>query len=278
MFSHPVQFRRPGTIEEASRLLSDPEARFLAGGQSLVAAMKIRLSAPSAVVSLAGIPGLDRIETGPQSVLLGAMARHALVAASAGIRQELPALSALAGGIGDPMVRNMGTVGGSVANNDPAADYPAAVLALQADVLTDRRVIPADDFFKGLYETALEHGEPITAIRFRVPRRAAYLKFKQPASRFATVGVFVADFNGDVRVAVTGAGSCVFRVRPMEAALTREFSPASLRGIHVAAADLGSDMHASADYRAHLIGVLAGRAVEAALSWQAPAASSRSPA
>ncbi|MDB5897516.1 MAG: carbon monoxide dehydrogenase [Ramlibacter sp.] len=264
MFSYPVQFKRPATIEEATKLLSDPDAKFLAGGQSLVAAMKIRLAAPSSVVSLAGIPDLDRIEIDSKGVLLGAMVRHAAVAGSAGIRKLLPALASLAGSIGDRMVRNMGTVGGSVANNDPAADYPAAVLALQADILTDRRAIAADDFFKGLYETALQPAEPITAIRFRVPRRAAYLKFKQPASRFATVGVFVADFDGDVRVAVTGAGSCVFRVGSMEAALAADFSPASLRGIQVPAADLSSDIHASADYRAHLIGVLAGRAVAAA--------------
>jgi carbon-monoxide dehydrogenase medium subunit len=266
MFSYPVRFHRPSTLEEASALLADPDARFLAGGQSLVAAMKTRLSAPDAVVSLAGLPGLERVEIAAGSVLLGAMTRHAAVASSTAIRQVLPALSSLAGSIGDRMVRNMGTVGGSVANNDPAADYPAAVLALKADVLTDRRAIAADDFFRGMYQTALEPAEPITAIRFRIPRRAAYVKFKQPASRFATVGVFVADFGGEVRVVVTGAASCVFRVPAMEAALVRDFSPASLRGIEVPAAGLNSDLHASAEYRAHLMGVLAGRAVDAALA------------
>ena len=200
-----------------------------------------------------------------QSVTLGAMTRHAEVAASPEVRKALPVLAELAGHIGDPMVRNMGTLGGSLANSDPAADYPAAVLGLGATVLTSQRRIEADAFFTGLFSTALKPEEIITAVQFPLPRRAAYVKFSHPASRFALVGVFVSEGAGGVRVAVTGAGPCAFRVAAMEQALGRRFAPESLDGIAVDATGFNGDLHATAEYRAHLVGVIARRAVAAAL-------------
>jgi carbon-monoxide dehydrogenase medium subunit len=194
------------------------------------------------------------------------MVRHAEVAASAAVRKAIPALAALAGMIGDRQVRHMGTIGGSLANNDPAADYPAAVLGLGATIVTNKRKIEADKFFKGLYETALEPGELLTAVSFPAPKRAAYMKFKNPASRFAIVGVFVADFGNGVRVAVTGAGPSVFRQSEMEKALSAKFSPESVAAIKVEAGGLNNDLHATPEYRAHLVTVMARRAVEAALS------------
>jgi aerobic carbon-monoxide dehydrogenase medium subunit len=191
------------------------------------------------------------------------MTLHAAVAASPEIKRAIPALAHLAGVIGDPQVRNRGTLGGSLANNDPAADYPAAVLGLNATVHTSRRTIPADSFFRGLFETALEPGELITAVSFSIPERAAYEKFRHPASRYAVVGVFVARTAGGVRVAVTGAGPCAFRATQLEQALARDFSPDALKGITIPADGLNSDIHAAADYRAHLIGVMARRAVAA---------------
>jgi carbon-monoxide dehydrogenase medium subunit len=193
------------------------------------------------------------------------MTRHAEAAASTAVKKAIPALASLAGGIGDRMVRNMGTVGGSLANNDPAADYPAGALGLGATIVTNKRKIAADDFFKGMYETALGKGEIITQVSFPVPKRAAYMKFKNPASRYAIVGVFVADFGSSVRVAVTGAGPGVFRVPAMEKALASKFAPESVADIKVPEKGLNSDLHAKADYRAHLITVMARRAVEAAL-------------
>jgi carbon-monoxide dehydrogenase medium subunit len=198
-------------------------------------------------------------------VVVGAMVRHAEVAASSAVQKTLPALAQLAGMIGDRQVRHMGTIGGSLANNDPAADYPAAVLGLGATVATNKRKVEADKFFKGLYETALEPGELITSVSFPAPKRAAYMKFKNPASRFALVGVFVADFGGSVRVAVTGAGPCAFRQPDMEKALAAKFAPESVANIKVKADGLNNDLHASPEYRAHLITVMAKRAVEAAL-------------
>jgi carbon-monoxide dehydrogenase medium subunit len=198
-------------------------------------------------------------------VTVGAMARHAEVANSADVKKAIPALAMLAGTIGDRQVRAMGTLGGSIANSDPAADYPAAVLGLGATIVTNKRKIAADDFFKGLYETALQPGEIITAVSFPVPKRAAYMKFKNPASRFAIVGVFVAETSGGVRVAVTGAGPCVFRQKDMEKALAAKFDPSSVAGIKQRADGLNTDLHASADYRAHLVTVMARRAVEAAM-------------
>ena len=241
------------------------DARLLAGGQSLIAAMKLRLSKPSDLVDIGTIKDLSGIKADGKAVTLGAMTRHAEVAASAAVKKAIPALAALAGGIGDRIVRNMGTIGGSLANNDPAADYPAGVLGLGATIVTNKRKIAADDFFKGLYETALGKGEIITSVSFPVPKRAAYMKFKNPASRYAIVGVFVADFGSSVRVAVTGAGACAFRVAAMEKALAAKFAPESVANIKVPEKGLNSDLHAKADYRAHLITVMARRAVEAAM-------------
>ncbi|MCU0868508.1 MAG: FAD binding domain-containing protein [Burkholderiales bacterium] len=243
------------------------DARYLAGGQTLLAAMKLRLAAPACLIDLQRIAALRGIAADTAALTVGAMATHAEVAASPVVCDTIPALAKLAAGIGDPMVRNVGTLGGSVANDDPAADYPAAVLALDAAVHTDRRVIAADAFFTGLYETALAPGELITAVRFPIPQQAAYVKFPNPASRYALVGVFVARHAAGVRVAVTGAGaSGVFRVPAFEAALAARFAPDAIDGLGVDPAALASDLHASAEYRAHLVGVIARRAVAAALA------------
>jgi carbon-monoxide dehydrogenase medium subunit len=253
--------------DAAARLAASSEAKLLAGGQTMIASMKLRLAQPSDLIDLAGAADLRGIQVSATSVTVGAMTRHAEVARSAEIQKAIPVLAKLAGGIGDRMVRNMGTMGGSVANNDPAADYPAAVLGLNATVKTNKRSIAADDFFLGIYETALEPGEIITSISYPVPKRGAYMKFKNPASRYAMVGVLVAQLaDGSVRVAVTGAGPVVFRVAEMERALAASFTPAAVAGISVPAEGLNSDIHAQADYRAHLITVMAKRAVEAALA------------
>ncbi|MDX3905967.1 MAG: xanthine dehydrogenase family protein subunit M [Pigmentiphaga sp.] len=266
---YPTQYKRPSSLEEAVALLADmPEARPVAGGQSLIAAMKLRFAVPSAVIDLGHLPGLSSIEVGTDEVVIGAMVRHAAVASSPELAATVPALCALAAGIGDRQVRNMGTMGGSVANNDPAADYPAAVLAMNGVVNTNLRSIAADDFFLGIYETALEPGELITSIVYKVPRRAAYIKFKNPASRFALVGLFLADYGSSVRMAVTGAGAGVFRLVDMESALGANFVPEALDGIPVPPDRLSSDIHASAEYRAHLITVMAKRAVQVAIVGQ----------
>ena len=263
---HAFEYHRPASSKDAVSLVSKkPEGRYLAGGQSLVQAMKLRLSSPSDLIDLSALKDLTGIRTSGSTVEIGAMARHAEVAGSAEVKKAIPALAALAGTIGDRQVRHMGTLGGSLANNDPAADYPAAVLGLGATVNTNKRKIEADKFFKGLYETALEPGELIVSVSFPVPKRAAYVKFKNPASRFALVGVFVADFGGKARVAVTGAGPSVFRQAEMEKALSAKFAPDSVAGIKVKPDGLNSDLHASPEYRAHLITVMAKRAVEAAL-------------
>jgi carbon-monoxide dehydrogenase medium subunit len=242
------------------------DARYLAGGQTLLPVMKQRLAQPALVIDLAGVPELSGITATATDVTIGAMTRHADVAASADVRRLIPALAHLAGAIGDPQVRNRGTIGGSLANNDPSADYPAAVLGLGASVATDRRAIAADDFFSSLFTTALEDGEIIRAVTFPVPRRAAYVKFPHPASRFALAGVMVSEGPQGVRVAATGAGAAgVFRVAAMEEALTRRFSVTALDGIAVPADDMIVDMHASAAYRAQLVAVLARRAVAAAI-------------
>ena len=263
---HAFEYHRPASSKDAVSLVSKkPEGRYLAGGQSLVQAMKLRLSSPSDLIDLSALKDLTGIRTSGSTVEIGAMARHAEVAGSAEVKRAIPALAALAGTIGDRQVRHMGTLGGSLANNDPAADYPAAALGLGATIHTNKRKIEADKFFKGLYETALEPGELITSVSFPVPKRAAYMKFKNPASRFAMVGVFVADFGGKARVAVTGAGPSVFRQAEMEKALSAKFAPDSVAGIKVKPDGLNSDLHASPEYRAHLITVMAKRAVEAAL-------------
>jgi carbon-monoxide dehydrogenase medium subunit len=258
----PFAFHRPASVASAVQLRSaQPDATYLAGGQSLLPAMKLGLAAHSDLIDLSLLRGAMGVTVDGGSLRIGAMTPHAVVAASADVLKHIPALACLAAGIGDPAVRSRGTLGGSLANNDPAACYPAAVLGLGATVHTDRRQIAADDFFLGLYETALQLGELITAVSFPVPARAAYLKIKQPASRFALVGVFVSEGLQGVRVAVTGAASCVYRANALEAALAKSFSTQALDGLSVPAEDLNSDLHGSAAYRAHLISVLARRAV-----------------
>lgn len=258
--------RAKNLADAAQKLAAAADGRLLAGGQTLIAAMKLRLSAPSDVVDLRDVAELRGIRTDGRAVVVGAMTRHTEVNTSKDVRQAVPALADLAGEIGDRMVRNMGTLGGSVANNDPAADYPAAVLGLGATIQTNKRKIEADRFFTGMYETALEAGEIIASISFPTPKRAGYAKFANPASRYAIVGVFVADFGGTVRVAVTGAGSHAFRVPEMEKALGNKFAAESIAGITVPAGGLNSDIHASAEYRAHLVSVMAKRAVAQALA------------
>jgi carbon-monoxide dehydrogenase medium subunit len=263
---HAFDYHRPASMKDALSLgAQKTEGRFLAGGQSLVQAMKLRLSSPSDLIDLAAIGDLKTLSADANSVTVGAMVRHADVAGSSAVQKTIPALAALAGMIGDRQVRHMGTMGGSLANNDPAADYPAAVLGLGATITTNKRKIEADKFFKSLYETALEPGELITQVTFPAPKRAAYMKFKNPASRFALVGVFVADFGGNVRVGVTGAGPSVFRQTEMEKALTQKFAPESVANIKVKPDGLNNDLHASPEYRAHLVTVMCKRAVEAAL-------------
>jgi aerobic carbon-monoxide dehydrogenase medium subunit len=264
---HAFEYHRPASTKDAVALGSKKdEGKYLAGGQSLVQAMKLRLSSPTDLIDLGTIKELAGIKASGNAVEIGAMTRHADVAASPEVKKAIPALAALAGIIGDRQVRHMGTLGGSIANNDPAADYPAAVLGLGATVITNKRKIEADKYFKGLYETALEPSELITSVSFPVPKRAAYMKFKNPASRFALVGVFVADFGGGkVRVAVTGAGPSVFCQAEMEKALAAKFAPDAVANIKVKPDGLNNDLHASPEYRAHLITVMAKRAVEAAL-------------
>jgi len=264
---HAFEYHRPSSTKDALALAAQKsEGKFLAGGQSLVQAMKLRLSSPTDLIDLGTIKGLAGIKVSGSAVEIGAMTRHAEVTASAEVRKAIPSLAALAELIGDRQVRHLGTMGGSLANSDPAADYPAAVLALNATIITNKRKIAADSFFKGLYETALEPTELITAVSFQIPKRGAYMKFRNPASRFALVGVFVADFgSGNVRVGVTGAGACAFRQTEMEKALAAKFAPESVANIKVKPDGLNNDLHASPEYRAHLITVMAKRAVEQAL-------------
>jgi carbon-monoxide dehydrogenase medium subunit len=263
---HAFEYHRPSSSKDAIALAGKKdEGKYLAGGQSLVQAMKLRLASPTDLIDLGTIKDLAGIKVSGSAVEIGAMTRHADVAGSKDVQKAIPALAALAGIIGDRQVRHMGTIGGSLANNDPAADYPAAVLGLGATITTNKRKIEADKYFKGLYETALEAGELITSVSFPAPKRAAYMKFKNPASRFAIVGVFVADFGGKVRVGVTGAGPSAFRQAEMEKALSAKFAPDAVASIKVKADGLNNDLHASPEYRAHLITVMAKRAVEAAL-------------
>ena len=252
----------PRTLRDAAALLSGlPDAQLLAGGMTLIPTLKFRLATPASIVDLAKVPELRGIRVSSAGIAIGAMTTHAEVAAAAEVRQPIPALADLAGAIGDAQVRNRGTLGGSIANNDPAADYPAAVLGFGAAVHTSTRVIAADDFFTGMFETALAPGEIVIEVRFPIPRAAAYEKFKSPASRYALVGVFVALTRDGVRVAVTGAAPCVFRASAIESALAERFAPEALDGLRYSTDGLNSDMHADAAYRANLIGVLARRAV-----------------
>lgn len=262
---YAFDLQRAASAADAARAAA-AGAKPLAGGQTLLASMKLRLMQPEALVDLGGAADLAGIGRDGDGLRIGAMTRHADVASSADVHSAIPALADLASHIGDRQVRAMGTIGGSVANNDPSACYPAAVLGLGATVHTTRRQIAADDFFLGLFTTALEDDEIITAVRFPIPQRAAYVKFKQPASRFALIGVFVAQTGGGVRVAVTGGGNGVFRHTGMEQALTASFTPEAAANVPVDASDLSSDLHGSAAYRAHLIGVMTQRAVAKALS------------
>ncbi|MDJ0894402.1 MAG: xanthine dehydrogenase family protein subunit M [Alphaproteobacteria bacterium] len=259
---YQFDYHKPGSVADAaSALQSAQDGTLMAGGQTLLPSLKLRLASPSDLIDLGGIAELKGISVGGGTVSVGAMTTHAEVAHSADVKGAIPALAALAEGIGDPQVRNRGTIGGSIANNDPAADYPGAIVGLGATVHTSQREIAGDDFFTGMFETALSDGEIITKVTFPVPEAACYAKFANPASRYAIVGVMVARTGGGVRVAVTGAGPCVFRASAMEQALSGNFSPDALNGVSVPAGDLNSDIHASAEYRAHLIGVMAKRAV-----------------
>jgi len=262
---YAFEYAKPGSSAEAVAI-ADDETRYLAGGQSLVQSMRLRLASASRLIDIGAIPDLAGIRVDGSTVRIGAMTTHAAVAASAEVRRAIPALAELAGGIGDPMVRNMGTIGGSLANADPAACYPAGVLGLGASIQTDRREIAADDFFRGLYETALEPGELITAISFPTPQRAAYVKFKQPASRFALVGVMVSQGPAGVRAAVRGAKACACRGADTESALSQDCAVAALNRVRAAPADTTADLHASSEYRAAMIVVMARRAVAAALA------------
>ena len=261
---YEVEYRQAKSVADASALIAKTGGKALAGGQSLVAAMKLRLAHPGTLVDLSGIGELQGIRSEGDAVWIGAMTRHADVGSSETVRRAIPSLAALAEGIGDRQVRNMGTIGGSIANNDPAADWPAALVALNATVVTGKRRVPSGEFFRGMYETALADDEIITAVSFPLPKKAAYAKFPNPASRFALVGVFVAQLaDGSVRVAVTGAAPAVFRASGIEAALAASFTADAAKQVKVDAANLNTDLHASAAYRAHLVSVMASRAVAA---------------
>jgi carbon-monoxide dehydrogenase medium subunit len=257
-------YHKPGSVADAVKLLADPDAKAISGGHTLLPALKHRLNKPSALVDLSGIAELRGIKRAGNAIVIGALTRHVEVATSAEVAAAIPALAYMAAHIGDVQVRNRGTIGGSVSNNDPAADYPAAVLGLGATVHTSSRKIAADDFFLGMFTTALEPGEILTAIEFPIVDKAGYAKMKNPASRYVMAGVFVSKSGGTVRVAVNGAGPCVFRQGAMEAALAANWSADALAGITQSAADLNSDIHGSAEYRAHLVTVMAKRAVIAA--------------
>ncbi len=256
---------RPASVDEAvNALAAASDGKLLAGGHTLLPTMKQRLASPSDVIDLGGIAALKGIKEEGGNIVIGAMTTHATVAADAKVKAKIPALAHLAEGIGDAQVRNRGTIGGSIANNDPAADYPAGLVGLGATVHTTKRQIPADDFFLGMFETALAEDEIITAVAFTVPEKAGYAKFANPASRYAIVGVMASKGPAGVRVAVTGAGPCVFRLTDAEAALGGNFSADAVANISLSPDGLNSDMHASAEYRANLVGVMLKRAVAAA--------------
>ncbi len=263
---YEFKYVRPNSVRQAANMLAkDSEAKILAGGHSLLPAMKLRLAKHTQLLDLGRIEGLNTIELKGRSLVIGAMARHVEVANSPVVKEALPALAKLAGEIGDPAVRHRGTIGGSLANNDPNSDYPAAVLGLGATVITNKRKIAADDFFKGMFDTALEPDEIIVKVSFPLAKKAAYMKFKHPASGFALVGVFVSKRSSDIRVAVTGAGSNgVFRVASFEEALKKRFAAKSIEGMTIPANGMNTDIHGSAEYRAHLVAVMARRALDAA--------------
>lgn len=255
-------YHKPSSVADAVKILAaDPDARPISGGQTLLPALKHRLNKPSSVVDLSGIAELRGVKREGDKLVIGAMTRHVEVAESPEVKAAIPALARLAGSIGDIQVRNRGTIGGSVANNDPAADYPSAVLALGATVVTSKRRIAADDFFQGMFTTALEPGELLVAVEFPIPQKAGYAKMKNPASRYVMAGAFVARTAAGVRVAINGAGPGVFRQTAMEQALSANWSPDAVAGIKQDADGLNSDIHGSAEYRAHLVTVMAKRAV-----------------
>jgi len=254
-------FKSATNTKEAAKLAATNRSTFLAGGMSLIPAIKLRLAAYSDLINIKKIKGLSGIKISSKSLRIGATTTHAEVAASKEVGKSIPSLAVLAEGIGDPQVRNRGTIGGSIANNDPAADYPSACLALNATIHTSKRKISADKFFKGMFETDLKKGELIEAVEFEVPEKSGYAKFPNPASRYAVVGVYVAKLKKEVRAAITGAGNCVFRSKELESALSSNFSISAIEGINVSSKGLNSDIHASAEYRAHIIKVMAKKAV-----------------
>ena len=262
---YKFNYQQPTSVEDALALYkASADPKFVAGGMTLLPTMKLRLAQPSDLIDLSCVADLSGITETDDTITIGAGVRHADVAASKEVDRRIPALSNLAESIGDPQVRNRGTIGGSIANNDPAADYPAGVLGLDATVITDRREIMADDFFTGMFETALLPDELVVSVRFPVPKRAAYVKFPNPASRYAIVGVMVAECDSGIRVAVTGAAPCVYRFTAMEEVLSKEFSPHETDAVVCDPDGLNEDIHASAEYRAHLVGVMVRRAVVAA--------------
>ena len=259
---YDFNYKRASSIDDASAsMASADDGKFVAGGMTLLPTLKQRLAMPSDLVDLADLDDLVGVKVDNESVTVGAMTPHAVVNASEEVQKAIPALSKLAGLIGDPMVRNRGTIGGSISNNDPAADYPSAVVGLGATVHTNKREIAGDDFFTGMFETALEEDELVTKVVFPIPEKASYMKFPNPASRYAIVGTFVSTGSQGTRVAVTGAGPCVFRQPEMETALENQFTPESVENIKQDDSDLNTDIHASAEYRAHLVTVMAKRAV-----------------
>jgi carbon-monoxide dehydrogenase medium subunit len=257
-------YHKPTSVADAVKLLADPDAKAVSGGHTLIPALKHRLNKPTALVDLSGIAEMKGIRKVGNAIVIGALTRHAEVANSAEVKAAIPALAFMASNIGDVQVRNRGTLGGSVSNNDPAADYPSALVALGATIHTSKRKIAADDFFLGMFTTALEADEILTAVEFPIPEKAGYAKMRNPASRYVMAGVFVARTGGAVRVAVVGAGPCVFRQADMEAALAANWSPEAVAGIKQDPDGLNGDIHGSAEYRAHLVGVMAKRAVTAA--------------
>ena len=262
---YAFDYKNPSSLSEAADMLrSSDDGQLIAGGHTLLPTLKQRLASVSDLIDLAGVNELKGISVQDGSVTIGAMTTHAEVAASSDVRNSISALADLADGIGDPQVRNRGTIGGSIANNDPAADYPAALVGLGATVNTDSRSIPADDFFTGMFDTALAENEIVTSVTFPTADRAAYCKFPNPASRYAIVGVFVSQGSAGVRVAVSGAGAGVFRVSEMESALAQSFSSASVANLKISDEGLNEDIHASTEYRAHLVTVMAKRAVDKA--------------
>jgi carbon-monoxide dehydrogenase medium subunit len=259
---YTLSYVRAKSVKEAADFLAKhPEAKLLAGGMTLLPTLKQRLARPTHLVDIAGLADLKKIETKAGKLAIGAGVKHHAVAVSPAVAKAIPALAHLAGEIGDPQVRNQGTIGGSIANNDPAADYPAAVLGLDATVVTTRRPIPADRFFQGLFATVLEEGEIIVRVEFPLPKRAAYSKFHHPASGYAMTGVFIAQTAGGVRVAVTGAGPGVFRWREAEAALAQKLDAAALEGVRLDSSGFNQDIHADREYRANLVRVMAKRAL-----------------